>query len=596
LSLRDRYSARLPAVGEIVVTLVVVSLFFERVDYVLYLEHGFPIPNPTFVLVGLLVLAYAAVLAYRRRLDLSAPSWAELTVAGLIIVLGLTSVAAALAARAPTKPVSPAIQVGAIAPRNSPGCDVTAARAVCTPRQHTATVRLPRRTIDESSRSSAFYVQLSTNSKTSVPASVVLKQWSPTTEARPSTATENVTVPPFPDSVPVLATVMAAAPGAHALEPSIVLPSLPRKTTLLIANPELRTTRPAVFVRHFGQSVKTFVHFAYFALIVLLLGRILTPALMRRAFATFFVLAAAASALAVLQAIDQNALHTGASAALHLVSRSRGTSGTSGFLSPVSIFSEPAFLGYFALLGLLIGLRMYRSWHTRWVLVGMGFCLIAILLAAAAGPIVALAAVALYLAWRADRVWRRFWKELTVLVVVGVAVLAFLPAGEALTSRAGSIVSGTDNSSRFRYAVDVGSIRMWKLAPFTGVGLGDTRYYMPSLADLSFDPNLTPQDAQFQSVSSYLSTLGESGVFGLLMLATMLVTLFWPFGRSNDAWLSEAAILMFIVASFFITLFAAPVFWFFVAVRLADLRRPELEAEAAGARVPKSELQPTLSG
>jgi O-antigen ligase len=177
-------------------------------------------------------------------------------------------------------------------------------------------------------------------------------------------------------------------------------------------------------------------------------------------------------------------------------------------------------------------------------------------------------------------------------------VVALLPAGRALTERAGSIVSGTDNSSRFRYAVDSGSIQIWKLSPLTGVGLGNTRYYMPSLADLSFDPNLTPQDARFQSVSSYLNILGESGVFGLLMLATMFIALFWPFGkrRSEDAWFSEAAILMFIVASFFITLFAAPVFWFFVAVRLAELRRLQLEPEAEDARAPKTGLQPTLSG
>lgn len=589
MSLNDRQAARQWALGDVVVTLVVVSLFFERIDYVLYLEHGFPIPNPIFVLAGLLVLAYAAALGYRRELDLRAPSWAELTVVGLIIVLGLTSVAAALAADRPTAEFSNAIQTQAPVLRGASHCE----QATCKRRGTPATLRSRAVQIDGKSHSSAFYVQLSTKSKKPAQASVVLEQRSPTREATPSTATERVTIPPRGESVPVLVTVKVPARGTHWLKASIIHP---RGVTVSAVNPELRTIRPAEFVRHFGQSVKTFAHFAYFAVIVLLLGRILTPGLMRRALSTFFVLAVAGSVLAVLQAIDQNALHTGASGALHLVSRSR--SGTSGFLSPCSIFSEPAFLGYFALLGILIGLRMYGIWQTRWVLVGMGFCLIAILLAAAAGPIVALAAVALYLAWRANRLWRRFWKELAALVVVGAVVVALLPAGRALTARAGSIVSGTDNSSRFRYAVDSGSIRIWKLSPLTGVGLGNTRYYMPTLADLSFDPNLTPQDARFQSVSSYLNILGESGVFGLLMLATMFIALFWPFGkrRSDDAWFSEAAILMFIVASFFITLFAAPVFWFFVAVRLAELRRPQLEHEAEDASAPKSDLQPTLSG
>jgi O-antigen ligase len=356
-----------------------------------------------------------------------------------------------------------------------------------------------------------------------------------------------------------------------------------RSPTPLLGHPQITSAKRVVLAAHFGQSVKTFVHFAYFGLIALLLGRILNPSLMRRALSTFFVLAVAASVLAVLQAIDQNALHTGASEALHLVSRSRGQSGSAGFLSPVSIFSEPAFLGYFALLGLLIGLRMHGSWPTRWVWVGMGFCLVAILLAAAAGPIVALGAVALYLAWRASRVWRRFWKELTVLVVVGIGVLALLPAGKALTTRADAIISGSDASANFRYAYDSASIRTWKLSPLTGVGMGNTRYYLPSLVDLSFDPNLAPSDAQFQSVSSYLNTLAESGVFGLLMLATMLATLFWPFGkgRSDSAWLTETAILLFIVASFFITIVADPIFWFWVGLRLAELRGTEPEGADA---------------
>jgi len=445
---------------------VVASLFFERLDYSLYLQHGFPIPNLTFVLAGLLVLAYAALLAYRRELDLSRPSWAELTVVALFVVLGVTAVAAAFAARSGTP---------------------------------------------------------------------------------------------------------------------------------LLGHDQIRKGKHVVLAPHFGQSVKTFVHFAYFGLIALLLGRILTPALMRRALATFFVLAVAASVLAVLQAIDQNALHTGASSALHLVSRLRNHSGSS-FLSPVSIFSEPAFLGYFALLGLLIGLRMHGSWPTRWVWVGMGFCLVAIFLAAAAGPIVALGAVALYLAWRASRVWRRFWKELTVLIVVVIGVIALVPAGKALTTRADSIISGSDTSAQFRYAYDSASIRIWKLSPLTGVGAGNTRYYLPSLVNLSFDPNLKPSDAQFQSVSSYLNTLAESGVFGLLMLATMLATLFWPIGRgrSDRAWLTEAAILLFIVASFFITIVADPIFWFWVGLRLAELRGTE--PEAAYAALAKSDLQPALSG
>ena len=172
-----------------------------------------------------------------------------------------------------------------------------------------------------------------------------------------------------------------------------------------------------------------------------------------------------------------------------------------------------------------------------------------------------------------------------------------VPAGKALTTRADSIISGSDASAKFRYAFDSASIKTWKLSPLTGVGLGNTRYYLPSLVDLSFDPNLTASDAQFQSVSSYLNTLAESGVFGLLMLVTMLATLFWPFRRrrSEDDWLTEAAILLLIVASFFITVVADPIFWFWVGLRLADLRGVETETVDAtvSESVSERDLQPT---
>lgn len=747
--------------GEFVVTALVVSLFFERIDYILYLEHGFAIPDVAFVVAGILVLVYASVLAYRRTLDLSHPSWAELTIVALFVVLGLTSLGAALFAHTSTGR-SASTRPAVIRPSDRP-YQVTARHAHVqqkrmssggwavhvTPvdgRSSALGLRVGGRPIRIDPRLAYSYsVRLKTTSAP-VGLSVVLRQLSPGTTVKPVDTTRHLEVGPH-HWVRIVVTTEPAH-GARVLKPLIVLPRLRRKTTLLLVSarlttqvrvpfaipaapgasynvhpqggakvseypsglsdvwtvvaksrpgrpgavrfvPRVRTppsshdlayvfttrlhsaaratpvtvgllrlptsagaaqvaaTQPVIFksagwaevklsaeappgtllepfvsfprssrprtlviwnarltaqppvalTRHFGQSVKTFVHFAYFGLIALLLGRILTPALMRRALGTFFVLAVAASVLAVLQAIDQNALHTGASEALHLVSRSRSQSGSSGFLSPCSIFSEPAFLGYFSLLGILIGLRMHGSWPTRWVWVGIGFCLVAILLAAAAGPIVALVAVALYLAWRASRVWRRFWKELTALVVIGIAVLAFLPAGKALTTRADSIISGSDASAKFRYAFDSASIKTWKLSPLTGVGLGNTRYYLPSLVDLSFDPNLTASDAQFQSVSSYLNTLAESGVFGLLMLVTMLATLFWPFGRrrSEDDWLTEAAILLLIVASFFITVVADPIFWFWVGLRLADLRGVETETVDAtvSESVSERDLQPT---
>lgn len=713
------------------VAVLVVALFFQRLDHYLWLERGFPIPDLTFVLAALPLFAFAALLAYRGKLDLRHPSWPELTVMALFVVIGLTSIGAALTAHTPGRHASASTAV--IAPNRGPyDLTVRNARVRQNPMRSggsavhfTPRVGVPSalgfqvggKPIRIDPKLAYSYSVMLRTTSAPVRLSVLLRQRAPGTNAKPLDTRRRIKVGPL-RWVRIVVTAEPAR-GARVLEPLILLPRLTRKTTLEVASAQLTTeTRvpfaiptvrgasyalhargaevsqhlsgasgvwtvvaksrpgrpgmvwlgprvrtppaqhdlvyvfraslhstskatpltvgllssptppgakpveatqqvtfgssgwaqvtlttkatpgkvlepfvafpplprpievvlwnarlaaqpPVILTRHFGQSVKTIAHFAYLALIALLLGRILTPALMRRAFAIFFVLAVGAAVLAVLQAIDLNVLHTGASQALNLVSRN-GT----GFVRPCSIFSEPALLGYFALLGAVVGLWLQGSRQSRWIWIGIAVCVLAILLAAAAGPVVALVPVALYLGWRASRIWRRFWRELAVLFLVAIAVLAFLPAGRTLTSRANSIISGSDHSAQFRYAYDSGSIQIWKLAPLTGVGAGNTRFYLPSFVHLSFLPN---DVARFQSVNTYLAVLSEDGVFGLLALVAMLLALFAPLRtRLREGWwVTEAPILLFIVAFFFIDAFAYPIFWFWVGSRLAQLRQLE---------------------
>ncbi len=418
---------------EFLVTAVVVALFFERVDDWLWLSYGFPIPDPTFVLVGAVVIGRAAFLAIRGRFDLSKPNWRESIVIGLFAVYAVTSVAAALLGHSHPQP--------------------------------------------------------------------------------------------------------------HG--------------------------KPLVLVSHLGQSIKTFAHFAYLALIALILGRLLTPALLRRAVLTFFILIVAAAAVACLQALDQNALHTGATGALHLASRE-----TNSFIRPSSIFSEPAVLGYYMLIGVIGGIWLNAASPSRWIWLGIGLCVVATLLGAAAGPAVAFFVGFAFLLWRAWRVLLRSWRELAMVAVAAIAVLVFLPVGQTLSNRASGTATGGDHSAQYRLAQDHASVKIWHLAPLTGVGLGDDRYYNPSLVHLSFLPNA---NLAYQNVNTYLGALSESGVFGLLLLSIMLLALVLPLGRvrREGAWVTEAPILLCIVAFFFLNFYAYPIFWFFVGARLAQLRQLE---------------------
>jgi O-antigen ligase len=426
---------------EYLVMAVVAALFFESPEDSLWLKHGFPIPNVTFVLVGLVVIGRAAYLASRGRFDLSKPKWRELTVIGVFAVFAVAALAAALLGHAHPHP----------------------------------------------------------------------------------------------------------------------------------------SGKPLILVSHLVQSIKTFAHFAYLALIALLLGRFFTPALLRRAFVTFFVLAVAAAVVACLQALDQNVLHTGATGSLHLVSRQ-----ATNFIRPCSIFSEPAILGYYLLIGTVIGLWLSATSASRWIWVGIGFCVVATLLGAAAGPAVAFFVTFVYLAWRAWRVLRQSWRELAMIGVAAVAVLVLLPVGQTLSQRATNSGAVSQNSDDFRSKFNRASLTIWELSPLTGVGLGNDRYYNPVLVHFGHRFS-AGQQTEFQSVNSYLGTLSESGIFALLMLAVMLVGLVFPFGRvrQEGAWVTEVPILLFIVSFFFINMFVYPIFWFWVAARLAQLRELERLGETA---------------
>ncbi len=440
----------MPRLGfdELLVTGVVVALFFEGVDDWLWLRKGFAIPNLAFVVIGAAVIGRAAYLAVRGRFDLSKPNWWELTVIGLFAVFAVTALAAALLGHSHPQPKG----------------------------------------------------------------------------------------------------------------------------------------QPLVLVSHLRQSVKTFAHFAYLALVALILGRLLTPALLRRAFVTFFVIAVVAAAVACLQALDQNVLHTGATGSLHLISRQTGN-----FIRPCSFFSEPALLGYYMLIGIVSGLWLSARSASRWIWLGIGLCVVATLLGAAAGPAVAFLVCFPYLLWRAWPVARRSWRPLAVVAVAAIAVLVFLPVGHQLSNRAGGTANGSDSSAQFRLAFDHASLKIFRLSPLTGVGLGNDRYYNPALVHISFLPNA---NTAFQSVNSYLGTLSETGVFGLLLLAIMLLALFVPLGRlrQEGAWVTEASILICIVAFFFVNLFAFPIFWFWAGARLAQVRQLEGLRENAQQQAERHEL------
>ncbi len=314
---------------------------------------------------------------------------------------------------------------------------------------------------------------------------------------------------------------------------------------------------------HLSQVGKTFIHLSFLLSIAVALSRLMTPPLVAFALRTYFAVAAFFAGVAILEAIDVNALHTGISDGLSL-----GTRQNHGFLAPLSIYSEPAYLGYASLQALLIGLFLTDPRRSKTALAGIFACAAGVVLSASAGALAVGGATAVYLLVVAGR--RRERKALIrILLVVCVALVIAVvtPVGRVAKERMVGIWNGSDPSAQYRRAVDEGTIKVWRRSPLVGVGLGDTRLLLPHYVHLSFEPNL---NAQFSDANAYLGLLAETGPLGALALLAVLAVLCrrsHQAGRLED--LTRTLVIVTALECLVIGAFVRPAFWVAVGLRSA---------------------------
>lgn len=323
------------------------------------------------------------------------------------------------------------------------------------------------------------------------------------------------------------------------------------------------------------QVAKSSIHLAFLAYAAILIGRTVSRELLGFALKLYFWLASAAAVLAVVQAVDLNAGHSFLTRHLHLVFRQH----PNGYKAPCSIFSEPAQLGYTMVAALVVGVLLWRSIGLRRTIAGGTLCVVALLLAFPAGATLVAVVLGLIIAVeRRPRLGRRTWSAAGVLVVVLAAVAVASPVGSALYDRASGIVSGSDPSAQYRTAVDNASIRIWKLAPATGIGIGDSREVLPFVFHFHAAERTTPQ--RFNDSNAYLSLLAETGVFGLAGGLVLLAAFIWPSTRpvrfTTVTQLNTLGVaLSYVVAGSFLL----PPLWFWGGLRLASIRsdgKPDL--------------------
>lgn len=326
------------------------------------------------------------------------------------------------------------------------------------------------------------------------------------------------------------------------------------------------------------QVAKTFAHLVFLLLVGLLLARGLSEKLIAFAFRAFLLIASFCCALAVLQAVDVNALHTGASAALGL-----GTRGYGGFLAPLSIFSEPAYLGYAALEAILVAWLLSDVRRSRAGLAGMAVCVAGLVLSLSAGALAIAGVIVVYLIARGRLGFDRWALVGLAAAVVLIALMATVtPVGRIAANRATSIWSGSDPSAQYRRAVDDGAIKVWHRSPAVGVGLGNSRVYLPQYVHLSFLPTLR---AVFVDSSSYAGLLAETGPLGVLGLVVALAMLFRPAARDDGLEeLTRTLVLVIALQCFVLGAFLRPSFWVVAGLRLGVARRPVDSASGAHRR------------
>jgi hypothetical protein len=155
-----------------------------------------------------------------------------------------------------------------------------------------------------------------------------------------------------------------------------------------------------------------------------------------------------------------------------------------------------------------------------------------------------------------------------------VAVAVASPLGSALGHRASALVGGSDNSGSYRIAQDRASLDVWHYAPATGVGLGQTRRFLPLLVPVRWF-NETAAAVQFNASNTYVSILGEAGPLGVIGLLLLIGAFLWPFGAEREpiAEATQTNVLALALVFLVVNVLLLPPFWFWGGLSLAAARQ-----------------------
>jgi hypothetical protein len=264
-------------------------------------------------------------------------------------------------------------------------------------------------------------------------------------------------------------------------------------------------------------------------------------------------------AIGVVQLVDQNLIHSGLSELLGLRSRT-----AAGFIRPVSVFSEPAYFGYFSLLGAAACLSFRRaSWSRKGLIV---FCLLGAVIPMALGPLLLLALIAVAYFFKSG-ISAKLKQGAMLLVILLLA--ASSPFFEVLQRRLEKLMAATDPSGNVRIALNEASYRLISEQPLTGIGIGESEFVFPAMVSV---PGVDFV-ARYQAGNSYLAIAGEQGIpLAILLFVPMLLILFKRTDPGSSLEGGRVQMAVFTGSWLFVSSIGLPTFWVCYGLLLAALR------------------------
>lgn len=304
------------------------------------------------------------------------------------------------------------------------------------------------------------------------------------------------------------------------------------------------------------QTILTLAHFVQLSTLALVMWATLSSSELTMVIDALITCAMLAAIIGFVQLVDMNFLDFQLTDRFNWRFRPMGS-----LYRPVSIFSEPAYYGYYMLFAAGALKWPLSHYHTR----ARRFAPLLILASVSTlslGPIFALIGyTAIWLI-----VARNRRDSIIGLVLAMGTTIIISPIGLLLSERLSRVLEMSDSSTIVRAEMNSASLELLAANPLFGVGLGQARFSLPELvAATNFGYNFTGQAG-----NSYLAILVEQGAAGaapLFLTLTIIAVRLLSRSGSNSSGILILTVLL--ISWLAISSIGLPISWVLIGILMS---------------------------